>query len=43
VVKLHSKFQLTVPVEEAPPLSCPPKKPATKKAVAKKTEVKEEV
>jgi len=42
VVKLHSRFKLTVPVEEAPPLSCPPKKPGTIKAVAKKAAAKEE-
>jgi hypothetical protein len=34
--KLHSRFQLTLPGEEKKA------KPAAKKAVAKKTEVKEE-
>jgi hypothetical protein len=36
VAKLHSRFQLTLPGEEKK------SKPAAKKAVAKKTEVKEE-
>jgi hypothetical protein len=38
--KLHSKFKLTVQ-EEAPPASCPPKKPAPK-AKADKKQAKEE-
>ena len=41
-MQLHSRFKLTIETEEAPPLSCPPKKPGTKKAVAKKAATKEE-
>ena len=40
--KLHSKFKLTVQ-EEAPPASCPPKKPAPKAKADKKSKPKEEL
>jgi hypothetical protein len=40
MAKLSSKFKLTVQ-EEAPPVSCPPKKPAPK-AKADKQQAKEE-
>tara|TARA_R110002072_G_scaffold39802_1_gene113751 strand:+ start:45 stop:170 length:126 start_codon:yes stop_codon:yes gene_type:complete len=38
--ELHSKFKLTVQREEAPPASCPPKKPA--KVKAEKKQAKEQ-